>query len=82
MSHQFLQRLHTVNRSALSKLFTTNDLELDKKPTVSAGLPLTELINVGLNDKSVAPIILSALLSELEEQTEWVHLLQYSVSIG
>jgi small subunit ribosomal protein S29 len=70
MSYQLLQRLLTVNRSALSKLLTTHDLELDKKPTVPAGSPLTQLIDVGLNDKSVAPIILSALLSELEEQTE------------
>ena len=69
MAYQLLQRLLTVNRSALYNLTTENDLELDKKPTVPAGTLLTDLIDAGLKDQSIAPTILSTLLSELGEQT-------------
>jgi small subunit ribosomal protein S29 len=69
MAYQTLQRFHTVNRTALSRLTTEKDLVLDKKPTVPAGTFLKDLIDVGLKDQSVAPTILSVLLSELEEQT-------------
>jgi small subunit ribosomal protein S29 len=69
MAYQLLQRFLTVNRVALSNLTTENDLELDKKPTIPAGTPLTNLIEVGLKDKNVASTILSTLLSELGEQT-------------
>jgi small subunit ribosomal protein S29 len=70
MAGQLLQRLLTVNESALGELVTEDDLELDRKPTVTAGTPLTDLIDVGLRDQSVAPTILGAVLSELEQQTE------------
>jgi len=69
MAYQLLQRFLTVNRVALSNLTTENDLELDKKPTVPAGTPLTNLVEVGLKDKNVASTILNTLLSELGEQT-------------
>jgi len=42
---------------------------------VTAGTPLTDLIDVGLRDQSVAPTILGAVLSELEQQTEYPVLL-------
>jgi small subunit ribosomal protein S29 len=70
MAYQLLQRFLTVNRDALSDLGTANDLILDKKPTVPAGTPLDDLIDIGLQDQSVAPTILSTLLTELGEQTE------------
>lgn len=73
IAYRLLQRFLTVNHAALLNLTTNHDLQLDKKSTVLAGTPLTELIDVGLNDHSIAPTILSTLLSELEEQTSSVH---------
>ena len=69
MAYQILQRFLTVNRTALSRLTTANELVLDRKPTMPAGTFLKDLVDVGLKDQSVAPTILSVLLSELEEQT-------------
>ncbi|KIM88314.1 hypothetical protein PILCRDRAFT_814211 [Piloderma croceum F 1598] len=69
MAFQLLQRFLTVNRSALDGLTIRNDLELEKKPTVPAGTALADLIGVGLRDHSVAPTILSTLLSVLGKQT-------------
>lgn len=69
MAFQLLQRFLTVNRSALNGLTIRNDLELEKRPTVPAGTPLADLIGVGLRDHSVAPTILSTLLSVLGKQT-------------
>jgi small subunit ribosomal protein S29 len=69
MAYQLLQRLLTVNHAALSDLTTEHELELERKPTLPAGTPLPDLINVGLKDQTVAPIILNTLLSELGEQT-------------
>lgn len=70
MAYQALQRFLTVNREAMSRLTMTKTLVLDKKPTLLAGTLLADLIGVGLKDQSVAPTILSVLLTELEQQTE------------
>jgi small subunit ribosomal protein S29 len=69
MAYQTLQRFLTVNRTNLSRLTMRNELILDRKPTLPAGTFLKDLIDVGLKDQSVAPTILSVLLSELGEQT-------------
>jgi len=69
MAFQLLQRFLTVNRSALNGLTIRSDLELDKKRTLPAGTTLADLIGVGLRDHSVAPMILSTLLSVLGKQT-------------
>jgi len=73
-AYQALQRLLTVNSSALDTLRTRQELLLDKTP-VLVGTPLKELINVGLKDQTLAPIILRALLEELGRQTTYPVLL-------
>lgn len=70
MAYQTLQRFLTVNRTVLSSLTLGNDLEIDRKPTVRAGTPLSDVIDVGLKDQSIAPIILSTVLAELGDQTK------------
>jgi small subunit ribosomal protein S29 len=69
MAFQLLHRFLTVNHSALNGLTIRNDLQLEKKPTVPAGTALVDLIGIGLKDHSVAPTILSTLLSVLGKQT-------------
>lgn len=69
-SYQLLQRLLTVNHKALSSLYTTKDLVIDRKANFEAGASLEKLVNMGVKDISIAPIVLERLLDELSEQTE------------
>ncbi|KAI0060655.1 hypothetical protein BV25DRAFT_1954404 [Artomyces pyxidatus] len=69
-AYQTLQRLLTVNSSALDRLVTETEVEIEKRAPLPSGTPLKTLIDVGLKDQSVAPTVLSALIEELGKQTQ------------
>lgn len=45
-------------------------MEIERHETVKGGVPLAELIEVGMQDKTVAPTVLEAMLECLGAQTE------------
>jgi small subunit ribosomal protein S29 len=60
------------NASSLGSLHTQEELNLDRRTPVAAGTPLTDLINVGVKEPSISPIILTALMEELGKQTKYI----------
>ena len=66
-SYQILQRFLTVNAAALRNLSLKTDLVLDRR-TLSAGSSLADLLDIGLKDQTLAPMVLSALFAELSKQ--------------
>jgi len=68
-SFQTLQRLRTVNLTALTGLTTTKKLVLEKRE-VPLGTSLADLIGVALKEAPLSPIILEALMAELSIQTK------------
>ena len=70
-AYQTLQKILTVNPTALASLQTQQELILEKK-ALGAGSSLSELINIGLKEQALAPIILDTLMTELAEQTKYV----------
>ncbi|THG98281.1 hypothetical protein EW026_g3884 [Hermanssonia centrifuga] len=68
-SYELLRRFQQINKAALEKLKTTKAFVSDTAP-VRVGVPLTRLIDVGIENKSLAPVALSALFEELSQQTE------------
>ncbi|PSR70669.1 hypothetical protein PHLCEN_2v13442 [Hermanssonia centrifuga] len=68
-SYELLRRFQQINKAALEKLKTTKAFVSDTAP-VRVGAPLTRLIDVGIENKSLAPVALSALFEELSQQTE------------
>jgi hypothetical protein len=69
---QMLQRVLNANASSLESLHTQEELNLDRRTPVTAGTPLTDLINVGVKEPSISPIILTALMEELGKQTKYI----------
>lgn len=69
-AYQTLQRMHTVNAQLLGQLQMQHDLVLEKQ-TVPAGTSISDLIQVAIREKSKvhSPIILDAVMKELETQT-------------
>ena len=59
-----------MNCTTLSSLYTTKDLVIDKKANFAAGASLEKLVDMGVKDISIAPIVLEKLLEELSEQTQ------------
>lgn len=68
-SYQTLQRLLTVNAKALSRLTTQNDIPVTPTNTVPTGASLVDLIKIGTDDQTLAPVVLEALMKELGQQT-------------
>lgn len=66
---QTLQRLLSVNSATLATLQTQRKLMFEKRE-VPIGTSLTDLIGVGLKDPASAPVVLDALMTELEQQTK------------
>ncbi|EIM86567.1 uncharacterized protein STEHIDRAFT_147130 [Stereum hirsutum FP-91666 SS1] len=67
---QTLQRFKIVNAKLLEGLKVHRDVEIERHETVKGGVPLAELIEVGVQDKTVAPTVLEAMLECLGAQTE------------
>jgi len=67
---QTLQRFLTVNSSAIDTLQTQKELQIERKATIPAGTALRDLINVGLKEQALAPVILEALMEALGQQTQ------------
>ncbi len=78
-SYELLRRFQQINKAALEKLKTTKAFVSDTAP-VRVGVPLTRLIDVGIENKSLAPVALSALFEELSQQTEYVLLAELLLS--
>ncbi|CAL1715369.1 unnamed protein product [Somion occarium] len=74
-SWQVLRRFLDVNTTLLQDLKTTKEFPVERKAPVQAGSPLTDLINVGLQDGSLAPSVLSSLMTELSRQKTYPVLL-------
>lgn len=72
-SFQTLQRMLTVNSDALSEIWLSEDLVLERQ-TMRAGTPLAEVIELAIAEKerSIAqsPVILEAVMKSLEIQTK------------
>ena len=69
---QTLQRFLTVNSSPISSLETQKEFQILDGPNIPSGSRLEDLIDVGLKDQALAPIVLSALLEEIGQQTQYV----------
>lgn len=67
---QTLQRFLTVNSYRLDQLKTTVDVELERRATIPAGSLLSDLVRTGIKERALAPTILTALMEELQKQTE------------
>jgi small subunit ribosomal protein S29 len=72
---QTLQRFLTVNSDRLEQLKTTVDVELERRATIPAGTLLSDLVRAGIKERALAPTILTALMEELQKQTEFPVLL-------
>ncbi|KAF9045743.1 hypothetical protein BDZ89DRAFT_942526 [Hymenopellis radicata] len=78
-AYQTLQRILTVNEAQLSTLSSLQTYDLgraasvpptEKPLTIPAGSPLPDLIQEGLNDSADAPLVLDALMTELQAQEQ------------
>jgi len=69
-AYQTLQRFLTVNSYRLDQLKTTVDVELERRATIPAGTMLSDLVRAGIKERALAPTILTALMEELQKQTE------------
>jgi small subunit ribosomal protein S29 len=67
-----LQRLLSTNKTALQGLSSQQEFAVDRRQ-ILAGTPLTELIDIGLKEQAIAPLILDALFTELSIQTKYVY---------
>jgi small subunit ribosomal protein S29 len=67
-----LQRMLTVNSAALHSLVTEREVEIERKDPVPAGTPLSQLVNIGMKDHTLAATILSELMEALGTQRQWV----------
>jgi len=74
-AYQTLQRFQTVNSNALRSLVTETEIEIERRAPLPVGTPITELINIGLQDQSVAPTVLPELMDALGKQTQFPVLL-------
>lgn len=62
-----MQRFKTVNSELLKDLTLQRDFVLERR-TLPQGTPITDLLDIGLKDQTLAPLVLSALFSELSSQ--------------
>jgi small subunit ribosomal protein S29 len=67
---QTLQRFITVNSTAISSLTTQNEFKTSNGTTIPSGAPLKDLIDLGLKEQALSPIVLSAVLEEIGQQTQ------------
>ncbi|KAH9947031.1 mitochondrial ribosomal death-associated protein 3-domain-containing protein [Amylocystis lapponica] len=70
-SYQILRRFMSVNSELLQSLTTQGVFHMEDGESLPAGLPLADFIEVGIEDRSLAPAILSALMAELSRQTAY-----------
>ncbi|KAI0831871.1 mitochondrial ribosomal death-associated protein 3-domain-containing protein [Trametes gibbosa] len=73
-AQQLLKRFVDVNEALIRSLTVQGSYPLEER-AVSIGAPLADLINIGVEMQSVAPVVLSALLDELAKQTKYPVLL-------
>jgi len=71
-AYQMLQRTLTVNSAALGSLVTEKMIEMEKRDPLPAGTPLSQLIDIGMKDQTLAPTVLSELMEALGTQRQWV----------
>ena len=57
-----------MNSGALRNLTLQHDVHLERR-TLTAGSPVVDLLDVGLKEQTLAPIVLTALFAELSRQT-------------
>lgn len=74
-SWQILHRFLDVNNALLQELKTTKEFPVERKEPLTAGSTLVDLINVGLQEGSLAPSVLSTLMTELSQQKTYPVLL-------
>ena len=73
-SYQLLQRIASVNGSALQRLTLSEDLGREgSKIRLPKGSSLSELVNLGIRDQTTSPVVLSTLFAELAKQTRYAH---------
>jgi small subunit ribosomal protein S29 len=72
-AQQTLQRFRTANQHALSLLSAEDNIDLPDRLSLPQGTPLLKLIDIGLEDQTSAPVVLTALLEALGKQTQYVH---------
>lgn len=69
-AYQTLQRFLTVNSYRLDQLKTTVGVELERRGTIPAGTSISDLVRAGIKERALAPTVLTALMEELQKQTE------------
>ncbi|KAI9573918.1 mitochondrial ribosomal death-associated protein 3-domain-containing protein [Boletus coccyginus] len=75
IAYQTLQRFLTVNSYRLDQLKTTVGVELERRGTIPAGTVVSDLVRAGIKERALAPTVLTALMEELQKQTEFPVLL-------
>jgi len=73
-SYELLRRFSSVNSGALQQISSQEELILEGQ-TIPSGTSLSQLVNTGLENKELAPIVLSALMTELSLQSTYPVLL-------
>jgi small subunit ribosomal protein S29 len=52
---------------------TANEVPIERRQPLPAGSSVESLINIGIQDESVAPTVLEAVMAELGSQKQYVY---------
>jgi len=67
---QTLQRFQSTNAKLLKELTTIKSFQLERRE-IPSGTPLNDLINIGIKESALAPLILSTVFGELGLQKRY-----------
>jgi small subunit ribosomal protein S29 len=71
-SSETVKRFRDVNSQVFDELRTSEDIVLSARLTVSKGSTLTELARIASREETLAPVVLSAVMQELQKQKRCV----------
>lgn len=71
-STELLKRFRDVNHQAFEELLTSEDIIVSSRRMVPKGTTLAELVRTGTRQEVDAPVVLSALIKELQLQKKYV----------